>query len=58
MIVYQLGLKSKLRFLCEGECIYTFPIAMNKMNELMLDPIKMKSWFDEKESEFNALPED
>ena len=44
--------------MCEGECIYTFPIAMNKMNELMLDPIKMKSWFDEKESEFNALPED
>jgi hypothetical protein len=32
--------------------------AMSIMSELMRDPIKMKSWFDDKETEFNALPED
>ena len=30
--------------------------AMNKMKDLMQDPAAMKSWFDGKKREFDALP--
>jgi hypothetical protein len=32
--------------------------AMNKMQELMQSPEAMKEWFENKEQEFDALPED
>ena len=31
--------------------------AMNKMKDLMQDPAAMKSWFEGKKKEFEALPE-
>ena len=31
--------------------------ALNKMKELMKTPAAMKTWFDTKRTEFNALPE-
>ncbi len=32
--------------------------AMKKMQELMQNPAAMQNWFDNKEKEFDALPED
>ena len=32
--------------------------VMNKMMQLMMDPIAMQNWMDEKRHEFDALPED
>lgn len=32
--------------------------AMNRMQELMQDPLAMQAWFDSKQKEFDALPED
>jgi len=32
--------------------------AMNEMQELMQSPEAMKEWFENKEQEFDALPED
>ncbi len=32
--------------------------AMNEMQELMKSPDAMKKWFDNKQKEFDALPED
>ena len=32
--------------------------AMEKMKELMNKPEEMKEWFDKKQKEFDALPED
>jgi len=32
--------------------------AMNEMQELMKSPEAMKGWFENKEQEFDALPED
>ena len=32
--------------------------AMGKMQELMQQPEAMKSWFENKKKEFNALPDD
>lgn len=32
--------------------------AMSKIQKLMKDPAAMKSWFDRKKKEFEALPED
>ena len=31
--------------------------AMGEMQQLMLDPKKMNTWFEEKRNEFEALPE-
>jgi len=32
--------------------------AMQKMQELMKDPVKMQEWFGSKKAEFDSLPED
>jgi hypothetical protein len=32
--------------------------AMEQMNELMVDPEAMKKWMEDKQREFDALPED
>jgi hypothetical protein len=32
--------------------------AMNKMSELMKSPDAIKKWFDDKQKEFDSLPED
>lgn len=33
-------------------------IAMNKMQEQMKSPNKMKEWFESKRKEFDSLPDD
>ncbi|MBT4446912.1 DUF1059 domain-containing protein [archaeon] len=32
--------------------------AMQKMMDLMKDPVAMKAWFEERKQEFDGLPED
>jgi len=46
MIVYQLGLKSKFRLMCEGGIIYIKPIATEAPYlESICDNLSVRGWF-------------